>query len=218
MKNIRTECVICGSTDINEFMTFKEMPVYMGVSEDKKFIYDDMIFNSCTNCKNIQLGKVLDPDIVYAHNHNIEIVGDLWTNHYLEFIDFINDKINEKTILEIGDPSAKIAKLTDVYNKWIIVEKNPNLDSTDKIEFKKDFFDDRFEIDSKIDVIIHSHLLEHIYEPFNFFKKCRDILEDSGDIFFSVPNMKNCHQIYLQLQNDQVKYSLSKLKKYTMMH
>jgi len=186
---LRDNCVICGS-NIEKIMILGEMPVYMGVSEkNEDYLFDDMIFSECINCKNIQLGRLLDPNIVYLRNHNVEIVGEMWRNHYYHFLDFIGDGIDRKIVLEIGDPSAKIAKLTDIYKKWIIVEKNTHLKSTEKIIFRQEFFDEEFHIEEKVDTIIHSHLLEHIYEPVDFFKKCRSILSDDGDIFFSIPNM-----------------------------
>ena len=188
---LRNNCAICGTKDIKKIMSIKDMPVYMGVSEKNDgYLFEDMIFCECANCGNIQLGRLLDPNIVYSHNHNVEIVGELWRTHYFRLLDFIGYAIKDKTILEIGDPSAKIAKLTEIYKKWIIVEKNTHLESTEKIIFKKAFFDDEFYAEEKIDVIIHSHLLEHIYEPIRFFNKCRNILSDDGDIFFSIPNMK----------------------------
>jgi predicted SAM-dependent methyltransferase len=186
----RDNCVVCKSNDLKRILSIESMPVYMGVvEENNNYIFEDMTFSKCNNCNEIQLDRLMDLDVVYSHNHNTEIVGNLWKKHYDEFIKFLGD-VSGKTILEIGDPSAKIAKLIDTYKKWIIVEKNPNLESSDKIFFDKKFFNNDFTIEDKIDIIVHSHLLEHIYVPIDFFKKCRDILSDNGSMFFSIPNMK----------------------------
>lgn len=187
---VRNKCVICESESLKDFITIKSMPVYMGVvDKEQEFIFEDMIFTQCDNCSEIQLRKLMDVNIVYSHNHNTEIVGELWRNHYREFIEFLGEDIRGKIVLEIGDPAAKIAKLTNIFEKWIIVEKNPNLESSDKILFRKEFFDENFEIDEKVEVLIHSHLLEHIYDPLNFFRKCREILSEEGSMFFSIPDM-----------------------------
>jgi predicted SAM-dependent methyltransferase len=181
---------MCQSNDLKRVLSIESMPVYMGVvQENSNYIFEDMTFSKCNKCHEIQLDRLMDLEVVYSHNHNTEIVGNLWKKHYNEFLKFMGN-VSDKTILEIGDPSAKIAKLTDNYNKWIIVEKNPNLESSGKIFFEKKFFNNDFSIDEKIDIIVHSHLLEHIYVPIDFFKKCRDILSDDGYMFFSIPNMK----------------------------
>ena len=190
MNNIRKNCVICNSKNLVDFLTIDEMPVYMGISKDIQRNTSEMIFCECLDCKNIQLRKLIDIEILYSHNHNIDIVGELWKKHYLSFVEFMSDDLTNKTILEIGDPSAKIAKIINSYNKWIIVEKNPNISSSDKIHFIEKFFDNEFKIDENIDVIVHSHLFEHIYNPISFLKKCNEVLNIGGNMYFSIPDMK----------------------------
>lgn len=189
----RKKCVICDSENLKDFLKIDKMPIYMGVGDDNRIensLISEMIFCECLNCYNIQLRKLIDIELIYSHNHNIDTVGELWNNHYYSFLNFVNDGFDNKNILEIGDPSAKIAKLTDCYNKWLIVEKNPAISSSDKIKFIESFFDDNFSIREKVDVIVHSHLFEHIYEPKKFLEKCNIILNDGGDMFFSIPDLR----------------------------
>jgi hypothetical protein len=40
-------------------------------------------------------------------------------------------------------------------------------------------------------MIVHSHLFEHIYDPNAFLKKCHEILNEEGEMFFGVPNMEH---------------------------
>ena len=40
----------------------------------------------------------------------------------------------------------------------------------------------------KVDIVIFSHVLEHLMEPDRFIKKCREILNDGGIVVISVPN------------------------------
>ena len=41
-----------------------------------------------------------------------------------------------------------------------------------------------------MDIIIHSHLFEHIYEPNKFLNDCYHLLNDNGEMFFGIPNME----------------------------
>jgi predicted SAM-dependent methyltransferase len=104
----------------------------------------------------------------------------------------IENIIKNKTILEIGCPSGKIAEKCDSYNKWYIVDPNKNnkIVFKDKIVFIETYFDDSFQINEKVDIIIHSHLFEHIYEPNEFLKKCNEMLIKDGEMIFGVPNMQ----------------------------
>lgn len=189
---IREKCVICSSGNLSESFRMENMPVFMGVTEfPTEGIKSDMIFMECENCKTIQLGKLIDPNILYSYNHNVETVGKLWNQHYPSFLKFMGNSLDSKTILEIGDPSAKIANLTDKFKKWYIVEKNPALESNDRLIFIEKFFDDDFQIDEKIDVIVNSHLFEHLFNPKEFLLKCNSLLVEGGDIFISTPDFKH---------------------------
>ena len=188
---IRKNCAICENNNLVDFLTIKQMPAFMGVTEEVNIgVKADMVFCECLSCKNVQLRNLLDLELIYSINHNTETVGELWTKHYESFLNFVDKGFDNKNILEVGDPSAKIAKLTDVYNKWVIVEKNPDFDSSDKVEFIDKFFEEDFTIDDKVDVIVHSHFFEHLYEPLNFLKKCHSILSDDGDMYFSIPDLR----------------------------
>ena len=187
---IREKCVICDGNKLHDFLTIENMPVYMGVTSELEHNTEKMIFCECEDCSNIQLRKLIDIEVLYSHNHNVDTVGNLWKNHYISFLDFASDGFNDKTILEIGDPSAKIAKIASNYNKWIIVEKNPGIESSDKIVFIESFFDKNFQTNENVDTIVHSHLFEHIYEPKEFLKKCHEILKEDGDMYFSIPDLR----------------------------
>lgn len=109
------------------------------------------------------------------------------------FLSKLHPNIENKTILEIGCPSGKLALNLDNYKKWIIVEPNKNkmIDFHEKINFIETFFDDQFTTNEPIDIITHSHLFEHIYKPNNFLQKCYEILTDEGEMIFGVPNMEH---------------------------
>jgi len=130
--------------------------------------------------------------ILYSNNHNTETVGKTWDN-YFQFISLkLTDFVKNKTVLEIGDPSAKIASRIDGYVDWFIIEPNNNEKKTYKetIHIITSFFDETFTFDKKIDVIVHSHVFEHIYSPNAFLEKCYDLLSDTGEMIFGVPNME----------------------------
>ena len=42
----------------------------------------------------------------------------------------------------------------------------------------------------KFDLIVHSHTLEHLYEPVSFLQSLRGLLSDDGLMIMSVPNIK----------------------------
>jgi 2-polyprenyl-3-methyl-5-hydroxy-6-metoxy-1,4-benzoquinol methylase len=188
----RNKCVICENKKIKTIFKLKKMPVFMGTNRTQNTIYNDMTFEECEICKNVQIKEIIDPNLLYMDNHNTEIIGETWTEHYEEFITFINPIIKNKSVLEIGDPSCKISKiLSKETKKWDIVEINPNLKITKPINvnFIKSYFDEEFKIDYSPEIIIHSHLLEHIPNPINHLNHVHKLLVDDGHLIFSIPNL-----------------------------
>lgn len=187
---LRDKCSICNSKMNNIFM-LNNMPVKMTCISIPIIHHDSISVSKCIICNTIQLDKLIPLNILYSESHNYKSVGKSWDGYFSLFLNKIQNIIKNKNILEIGDPSGKIANRCETYNKWYIVEpnKNKNIIFNKNIEFIEGYFDEKFETNEKIDVIIHSHLFEHIYEPNCFLKKCYDLLDINGEMFFGVPNM-----------------------------
>ena len=187
----RDKCVLCES-QIKEIYRINEMPSFMGVVDDNdNVIKSDMIISECTKCGLIQNKELLPIELVYMNNHNTAVVGDIWIEHYIELCNFIKKNSKGDTILEIGDPSAKLAiPLKDGYKKWIIVEPNTDMESFDNVEIINEFFDGESKFDDEIGTIVHSHVLEHLYDPIRFLKDCYTLLKDGDVTIFSIPNIK----------------------------
>ena len=187
MKKDRNKCVLCDD-ELHGVLEFK-LPCFMGVVKDTSNAEDfELSLTQCQGCGEIQTKELFDPNIIYQNNHNINTVGEIWKNHYIEFAEFIKKDIINKSILEISDPSAKIAKLSINFESWDIIEPNPENIKIKNVKFIQGFFDENFKTQKK-DIIIHSHLLEHMYEPISFLKQCHNILNEDGMMLFSIPDM-----------------------------
>jgi SAM-dependent methyltransferase len=223
---LRQKCSVCENNNFKNIYKLDQFPIKLvcNIINLNNDIKDTLSFIQCDNCLTIQLSNLIPLEILYSNSHNFISNGETWNNYFKLFSNSIKDIIFKKNILEIGCPSGKIVKKVNDYNKWYIVDPNKN----DKIEFEKnvyfikDFFNENFNINDNIDVIIHSHLFEHIYEPNIFLNKCYNILNDNGEMFFGIPNMDFLankelslflgvffeHTIFLN--DDNVKYLLNK--------
>jgi predicted SAM-dependent methyltransferase len=189
---IKTNCAFCDG-DLENIFSIKNMPTFMGAvtNFDINFSKSDMTFTKCTQCGCVQIKELINPEILYQNNHNIETVGELWNLHYLEFSDFIKSGILNKKVLELADPSCKIAKhISEYSDKWDIIEYNPNLNiQLPKVRFIKKWFDSSFDSET-YEVIIHSHFFEHMFNPIDGLKKMNECLDNGGNMYFSVPNLE----------------------------
>lgn len=187
----RETCIICYS-QLNEIFLLDNFPIKLSCTDNPVINYSKLSFSQCVNCKTIQLDKLIELSILYSDSHNYTSIGKIWENYFKLFIDKLKPIIIDKNILEIGCPSGKIAMNLDNYNKWFIVEPNKNnsIIFNKNIHFIESLFDTNFSIDTEIDIIIHSHLFEHIYLPNEFLEKCYEILKDDGEMIFGIPNME----------------------------
>jgi SAM-dependent methyltransferase len=169
------------------------MPIKLSCVENPELNTESMSFAQCVKCNTIQLDNLIPLNILYSSSHNYTSVGKIWDGYFNLFSELVTPIVLNKIILEIGDPSGKIANRINGFDKWYIIEPNKNLNINFKpnIEVIEEFFDSNFTTDKKIDIIVHSHLFEHIYEPNQFLTKCYELLTPNGEIFFGVPNMEH---------------------------
>ena len=179
-------CVLCRS-ELENIESFENFPVFMGAGDGNK--RDTLIFSSCQKCCHVQLGHYADLADTYSNNHNLEVVGETWTEHFRQLKDFTEPHLGND-VLEIGDATGKLSShFLDKSLKWEVVEPNPALPNSEKRIFHKCFFED-FSTEKKYDCILHSHVLEHALDPISFLSKCRHFLKPSGKLIMSIPNMK----------------------------
>lgn len=189
---VRKACCICLSGEISEIEVIKEVPVYMGVTKLDKMndIFHDQTWGICSSCSCVQLTSLLPQELLYANNHHQEVVGDIWKNHHREFAKFISQS-NPSKVLEIGGAHGYLAQLiVDQYTslEYTIVEPDSNLISG-KIRLLTGYIEENLDQLKDKDTIVHSHVLEHIYEPIEFFFKVGKSMDLGAILIFSIPNM-----------------------------
>ena len=187
----RSKCTICNS-NLTNLYSLQNMPIKLSCVENPELNTESISFAQCIFCNTIQLDNLIPLNILYSQSHNYTSVGKVWDGYFNLFCELFTPIVSNKIILEIGDPSGKIANRINGFDKWYIIEpnKNLNINFKENIEFIEEFFDNNFKTDKQIDIIVHSHLFEHIYEPNQFLIKCYELLTPNGEMFFGVPNME----------------------------
>lgn len=165
----------------------KNLPTYMGCVDSSYHIEEDYFstlqFGVCPFTGTIQSMNRIPSDKIYIQPHN-SCVGQLWNNHLEEFVSFIIKNLppNSK-VCEIGGGDGSLARrCIDNVHEWHIVD--PNVPSShfehSKLFYHNGYYPEVFIDDA--DVVIHSHLIEHIKDPIEFFNKIDAPLQ-----LFSVP-------------------------------
>jgi SAM-dependent methyltransferase len=189
----RDVSIMTDKQELEDLYIFKDFPVFMGCVEHG--LEDDLFFNMewaiCKETGMIQLNKLIPLEILYQNQHN-DGIGKTWAEHYDEFSKFIF-KYHPKNILEIGPAHDFVSSRYLEFDNsvsWIMVEPNPQNINSEKFMVIKDWFNDEFSINRKIDAVIHSHVLEHIYNPVRFLEHIGKFLNLGGMHIFSIPNLE----------------------------
>jgi hypothetical protein len=190
---IRNKCVICQNSSFNDILILPNYPIKNSVCDKINYEHQDLHYIQCTNCKCIQIKYLISPDKLYNNdtNHNKNIIGKTWTEHYIEFTNFIKNDYNiNYNVLEIGSSTHKISHHLQ-FNTWTMID--PGL--TDKPHLNNIYhhncYVENFNDNMKYDIIITSHLIEHLLDPVIVLKKIKNLLTENGIIYFSIPIMDN---------------------------
>ncbi len=204
---IRKECVLDNTfSNLEELYTLKKFPVSMScVPLDFKNIdykYMDMTFEICKNTGIIQLKNVPNLNDIYITPHNSSY-GDIWDKLFEIFNKLLYDNIKEihnLKIIEIGGGSLKLAsKILNINHnieKYIVYEKNISIKYVD--DERLNIIDEYFLKDTKViddvDIIIHSHVLEHVWNPVEFIEAITKNININKYHCFIVPNLQKTYE------------------------
>ncbi len=189
----RSKCVISGAKDLEYLNIIKDFPIWMGCTNQSQELDQtfDMEWSISKSSGLIQLKKLIPLDLLYPEQHGPGTIGKIWKKHHKSFAEFITKK-GKNNVLEIGGGhgilSIEANKLN--LNKWTIIEPNPKPVEGCKANFIKGFFDNNFKNDQGFDTFVHSHLLEHLYDPLEFLQVLKNISKPGDKHIFSIPNLK----------------------------
>jgi hypothetical protein len=190
----RDKDVITGEANLEHLYTFKDFPVFMGCTDQpqEEDLVADMSWHISPSSGMIQLNPLLPLEVVYAEEHGSGTVGDVWNQHHAAFAEFVTKYTSVNSVLEIGGLHGHLAKkcLEKRDLNWTIVEPNPRVDASIPVKVIKAFFDDKFTSEEKYDAVVHSHVLEHIYDPLTFMRHVASFMNKDSLLIMSVPNLE----------------------------
>lgn len=190
----RDKCILSQSEDLEHIHTFKNFPIFCGcVNTDfDNDLFFDMVWKYSKSSGIVQLGQLVPLDLLYRNHHNPGIIGKTWEDHHRNFADFIK-KEQFANVLEIGGATGSLFKhfkyLDDKFI-WNVLEPSGAFNESDpKVKVISDYLESYDFNNQKFDTIVHSHVIEHIYDPISFLNKINNILDDGGHQFISFPNI-----------------------------
>lgn len=157
----------------------------------------DMDFEICNKTGIIQIRDAPSLSDIYIYSHNTSI-GNTWNELFTIFANKVNAIINKNNftnVIEIGSGvvlrlAQKILKNKNIIN-YTIYEKNLSFEyvNDERIQIYNSYFTHNTPINI-CDLIIHSHVLEHVWNPKEFIECIGTNIQNNTYHCFIVPNLK----------------------------
>ena len=175
----------------------KDFPVSLScVSPDLKHNKKlDMIFEICKKTGIIQIKNAPSLQDIYISPHNSSY-GKVWHNLFDKFAIILKKYIkNDMNILEIGGGALLLASkllMNNEVKKYTVYEKNLTLKHSDdkRINIIDEYFLKNTIVNEKYDFYIHSHVLEHVWNPREFIESISNNISTNSYHCFIVPHLK----------------------------
>lgn len=189
----RDKSVLTNKVGLKHLYTLKDFPVFFGCvdSPQKEDLFLDMVWEIEPDTGMIQLTKLVPLDVLYQAQH-VDGCGPTWQTYYDDFAKYILESCDPMSVLEIGGGQGQLADtVTEKKSKlkWTIVEPNPTHSGNSQITIIPKFFDENFRFAGKVNAVVFSQLLEHIYYPDDFVKVMSSFLKPGGKLVFAYPNL-----------------------------
>lgn len=195
MRVSRTRCAVTLKKDLEHLYSFKKFPLFMGVVGKSKKLdkFYDMNWYISKGSGVIQLKNLINFNELYKKSHTAGEVGKTWKDHHFKFAKFIGIQKNN-SVLEIGGAHGILSKnffrIHRNFKKWEIIEINPCPVKGVKAKYIKKPFDKKFKPNKKYNTVVHSHVLEHVYDPNHFLCLISNLLDVGEKHIFSIPNIE----------------------------
>ena len=195
-------CPLSGDNSFEELFKINNHPIFMGVvNQEYKAEYADMVFHINKMTGSVQIYPRIPLEKLYFKSHGSGKIGSTWKNHHKEFYEFISPFM-KGNIVEIGGGHNSIhIHHSEMNEDFKIYSFDPN---------GKPSTNDRVKGIININLFIHSHLFEHIYDPKNFLDSINRNLNSDGFHIFAVPNMSKMIELnYANAMNFEHPFYLS---------
>lgn len=194
--------ILTKKSNLEHLAVIKKMPVHFGCVESENSnndIFLDQEFVICKDTGIVQIKEFPNDELLYMTQHN-DAIGQVWEGLFLKILDQVLEVCHNRkniSILEVGAGSCRLAKMilsndNQCIDKYVVFEPNVsdyNIEIDDKrLEINERYFDNNHE--EKYDLVISSHVLEHITNQDQFLKSMYSCMKKNGNQIIVIPNLK----------------------------
>jgi 2-polyprenyl-3-methyl-5-hydroxy-6-metoxy-1,4-benzoquinol methylase len=190
---VSKKCHFCTSEKLYQVASVESAPGFLGCTHQaaSNDLFLSFNIHVCPCCGLIQTDAQATESI-YEVLHS-EALGPTWGMHHDELARFIDEHISsQSSVLEIGSSAQPISRrLSKTPKKVFYIDpiKEPPFQLNQNEQYLSGFFP-QVHPDEKVDVIIASHVFEHIPQTDAFIRAIQSSLKRGGLFFISIPQFE----------------------------
>lgn len=105
----RSDCRLCGSTDLVEVFSFGETPpanAYLSFDDlDKPEIFVPLVVTMCNACKLVQLRDVVDPEVLFSNYLYVSGTSPVFVAHFADYAKTVAERFSlaeDSLVVDVG--------------------------------------------------------------------------------------------------------------------
>lgn len=105
----RSDCRLCGSTDVVQVLSFGETPpanAYLAPTDlDAPELFAPLVVNACKSCKLVQLRDVVDPEVLFSNYLYVSGTSPVFVAHFADYAKTVVEKFSlegDSLIIDVG--------------------------------------------------------------------------------------------------------------------
>lgn len=197
MQKIYRECICCGDSG--------GLNISLGTFSIAGIGETEMNLKICNSCGSVIQDPVVSPEVMQFHYENLSNYTNVSRDGRPDSTSIeamtrqtkiIENHITTGSVFEVG--CATGYTLSELKRKgWLVSGCEPSASASNvarklyEIEVQTGQFENIEIPDKAFDLVLISHVLEHLYEPIKCLKKVNKILKDKGYLLVEVPCLTN---------------------------
>lgn len=203
----RTDCRLCGSTDLVEVLSFGETPLanaYLSSADfNKPEVFAPLVVNACRACKLVQLRDVVDPRTLFNNYLYVSGTSPVFVAHFADYARTVVERFvlgSESLVVDIGsNDGVLLSQFQKVGTRILGIDPAQNIaaEATRKgIPTVAEFFTPetarRIAAEhGKASVITANNVFAHTDNVVDFVEAVKELLSPGGAFVFEAQYLKD---------------------------
>jgi SAM-dependent methyltransferase len=184
-------CLCCNNNELDLVLDLGQQPLANSYHNGENLEYYPLILNLCKECWHLQLGHVVNPDLMFKNYLYVSGTSNTGKEYFKWFSNFtLSQQPNAKNVLDIAsNDGTQLDYYKDLGLNTFGIDPAKNLSKIAESKGHKiitDYFNQdtlvKFD-DIKFDIIVAQNVFAHNGYPLDFLKSCKNLLSEDGRIY-----------------------------------